>query len=364
MTRKWRIQALLLLLSAVFVLLSERNASGKSTRRNKHAHSHNHAHREEHDQEHGHEHEDHGHSHDHAHSPFSLLAGISIAKSFGGETAEGDGGSEAEHGHSHGLRNAGYSLHEGHSHDEGAEGEEASADEPTFSLSAGYRLSKRWGLALGLAFAPTAGIGDPQLGVNHSRVLSKTSNLLSSFSASLPLSKASNDTYKITTLSVGTGPVWVKNRYTYGVRGSLAKSYYSKTVIVEEEAEPEEGVALTPMRLQEDEHAHEDEAHVEDHEHEAEEAGTGPREFDRYSVNGSLTYRLARRWLLGSGLGISFVKAQFGDSSIETNATVIQGTYSWKSYSASLGLITSGAAESFTIPTTPGLTAGVFYIYE
>lgn len=354
------IRALITLLLAGFalavLLLSERPAEGKSKRKAKrpHGHSHGHGHAHEGEEEEGGKsgrttkRDHHGHAHS---SPWIFGAGVSVSKSFGSESNEGSGeggGSEAAHGHAH-------LVGEGHAHDAGGEGssEEDSVNgvEPTVTLNAGYRLSEKIGLNLGLGFVPSSGLTDPSAGGTYSMKLSRSMSGNASLSATVPLSEASRKSYKITTVSLAAGPTVTRGRWTFGGRASVGMSSYSKTVVVEEEA----GTATT-LRLQDD--------HGDEHEIELEDEGTGDREFNRFGLTSTAAYRLTNAVRLATGLGGYYVTHQFGESKIETTMTVIEGGYTWKMLVASLGIITTGSDTSLTFPKTPGVTAAVLFIYE
>lgn len=343
--------SLLLGCGMLALLLSEREAAGRSKRAKKHAHSHGHSHEEEEeDEDEGH---GHSHSHAHSHSPFTFGLGFTFSRSFGEEAAE-----EEEAEHSHALRGRdGYALHEGHSHEGGEAGEAGTATE--FAISAGYALTKRLGTELEIGVSPDTGLADPTLGATYTFPLNKSTAVGTSLSATAPLSSESEKNYKIATISLSSGPTWSKGKFTVGVKAKLAKSYYSKTIIVEEEEDEDHDHALRGFALDED-HDHEE---GEEHEVEIDE-GTGAREFDRYGVNSNLGYRLRKNWSLGCGLGVAYVTYQLSESKIETSLIVTQATYTWKSFSGTLGLLTTGVGDSFTFPTTPGVTAGLMYNYE
>src|SRR5690606_24344957 len=135
-------------------------------------------------------------------------------KTFGEASRTGEDSGGGGHGHSHGLTDE-YSLHEGHSHDGGGDTDtDSGAGETELSVNAGYQLTKRFSLNLGVAYSPGFGVGDPTAGVGYSRRTGKSMTWSGTFSATAPLSKTSKDNYKITTLTVGAGPTWTKGKYT------------------------------------------------------------------------------------------------------------------------------------------------------
>lgn len=356
--RSLKLTSLLLGFGLLALLAAEREAVGRSKRKNKHAHRHGHSHGEEKEEARD-SHAGHGHAHGSG-SKFSFGLGLSLTQSLGDEKAgEGGGGGES-HGHSHGLTDDELALDEGHSHgggEAGASDSESSGPSTEIALIGGYQLTKRLGLNLGLGFIPSEGVGDPSLGVAYSMPLQRNSSLGSSFSATAPLSAASRDIYKITTLTAGVGPTMTRGKFTLGGRAQVSMTYYSKTIVVEREEDADHDHALRDFALQEG-------ANHEEHEVAVPEAGTGDREFNRYGLSSNLGYRLAQRVSLGFGLGLAFVTHQFGPQTVETNATIVQGSYTWNAITGTLGLTTFAEGESIKAPTSPGLTAGVFYLYE
>ncbi len=336
-----------LMLGLCGLLTVERTAIGKTRKAHSHSHGHAHGGEEEGTKKKKKASGDHGHAHG---SPFIFGAGLAVSKGFGGKAAAAGGGDS--HGHAHGLRLAEEDEHEEEAEEAGAEVE--------LSLSAGYRVTPRIETGLELGFSPEAGILDPTLRGSHTHPLAKNLRLGSSLSLTIPVSKASRDDYKLTTVSLSSGPSLKRGKFTFGGKLGLAMSWFSKTVIVEEEEEAAatlRGINLSRgLGLQEEEHGEE--------EHTIESGGTGDREFNRYSLTGTTNYRLLKALGLNASLGLAYVKHQFGPSTLETNVTLIQATYTWKSISAALALTLSGAGESFTAPTVPGVSASVNYLYE
>lgn len=332
--------------------VSIEKAEGHQSKRTKKVSSHQHT------QKH-----DHG---GHEHSKWSFGAGVSIAKGLGSGAASDGGGGESGDGHTgHTHLTAaddGYSLAEGDTHDGGGGetgGGSSSGVEPTFSTSVGYRITDNIGTNLGLSFGTSSGIGDPLVGMDFRlpKLGTVSSSVIPSFT--IPVSKASADSYKITTFSTTWNPSKKSGKITYSASAGLAKSYYSKTVIVEEEAEFK-NPARKSLNLVQEDHNHDDEGIHE----EGEELDTGDREFDRYSVNTSAGYSLSKNFLAGVGLGVAMVTKQFGPSQIETNATILKGTYLWNSVATTLALGLSESQESFAAPKNPNVSLGLFYIFE
>ncbi len=292
---------------------------------------------------HKHSHDDHGHGHDHSHSPFSLGLGMSISKAFQEEHAE-------EEGHTH--LTEGLGLHGGHGGG-GAPGEESGEPDgqPYFSATAGYALSERWQLNLTQGFSTGTGIADTAFGITFNLPMSKRLKLSTTVAATAPISKESKESFKTTTVMIGAGPTWQKGRWELSGKAYLAKSYYSKTVVIEEQTTD----TATPLRLQEepiDEHA-------------LEELGaTGDREFDRYGAESEVAYRMAKRWQFGVGVGGAIATKQWGPTVYETEATIAQITYSFKALSTGLGFMMTAEGEQFQAPNTPMASFNVMYIFE
>ena len=168
------------------------------------------------------------------------------------------------------------------------------------------------------------------------------------------------DSFKMTTVSLSWNPSLKNGKFMHSGTLGLAKSYYSKTIIVEEEAESGK-TSSKPSKnfLLQEEHEHEEEITEE-----GEDLGTGDREFDRYSASTSVNYKLAKSILVGGGLGLAIVKKQFGPTQMETNATIAKGTYIWNSVSTTLSLGVSASKETFSVPNSPFASLSLFYNYE
>ena len=340
---------------ALILFVGIDNADAKSKKRSKRIQSHGHGH---------------GHGHAHQESNWILGAGVSMSQGIGDAKAESggeEGGDHSGHGHLTGDEN-GFALGEGHDHggggDEGAEGSSSSGPEPTFSGLVGYRITKKMALSLNLGFGTNSGINDPIAGLDYklSKLGKVNNSLITSFT--IPLSEASSKSFKQSTMSISWNPSLKRKKMLYSGSVGIAKTYYSKTIIVEEEAAgiPSMPATTKPIfSLQED---HEHEEGEEDLEVEGEDLATGDREFDRYSTNTSANYRLGKSFLLGGGLGLAFVTQQFGPSLIETSANIARVTWLWNSISSTLSLGLSGSGESFTAPTSPTASFSIFYSYE
>lgn len=295
---------------------------------------------------HKHSHDDHGHSHGgHNHSPFSLGLGMSVSKALKEEVH-----AEGEEGHTHLMEGLG--LHGGHGGGTPGEAGGEPDGQPYFSATAGYELSERWQLNLTQGFSSNTGIADTAFGITFSLPMTKRLKLSTTAAATAPISQESKDSFKITTVMIGAGPTWKKGRWEISAKGYLAKSYYSKTVVIEEET----ATGTTPLRFQEeppiDEHA-------------LEELGaTGDREFDRYGAESEIAYRMAKRWQFGIGGGGAMATKQWGATMYEVEATLAQLTYSWKSLSTSLGFMMTSEAEKFQAPDTPTVAFNIMYIFE
>lgn len=288
-----------------------------------------------------------GHSHDHHHhSPFSLGMGMAVSKAFG-ESEHDHEHAEGEEEHTH-LQGA--ALHGGHGGG-GTPGEAGGEPDgqPYFSLNAGYEITERWQLNLTQGFSTSEGIADTALGVTYHYPFSSRLKLSTQAFATAPVSQESKESYKMTTVMIGAGPTWEKGRWEIGGKAYLAKSYYSKTIVIEEQT------TETPLMLQEepvDEHA-------------LEELGaTGDREFDRYGFESEVAYKFARRWQFGVGVGASMATKQWGPKVYETEATLAQVTYNWKSLTTGLGFMVTSEAESFEPPKTPTAAFNIMYVYE
>lgn len=330
--------------SSLTVLGLETNAMahGSAKKRSRtHKHSHDHDHKE-----HGHKH-DHKHGHHH-HSPFSLGMGMAVSKAFGEDEHEHEHG-EGEEDHTH-LQGA--ALHGGHGGG-GTPGETGGEPDgqPYFSLNAGYEITDRWQLNLTQGFSTGTGIADTALGITHNYPFSSRLKLSTQAFATAPISKASKETYKMTTFMVGAGPTWSKGRWEIGGKAYLAKSFYSKTIVIEDHTADE----TVPLRLQEEP--------IDDHA--LEELGaTGDREFDRYGFESEVGYKFTRRWQFGVGFGASMATKQWGPTVYETEATLAQITYNWKSLTTGVGLMATSEAESFSLPKTPMASFNIMYVYE
>lgn len=333
-------------------------ADGKQARRKKRVHSHSHGH-------------SHGHSQEH--SSWILGAGVSVTKGLGGgESSSGESGGDHS-GHSHLTGSApsddSYSLGEGHSHDGGESGAEgsSSAVEPLFSAIVGYRISSNVAASLNLALGTSSGIGDPVLSGEFR--MPKLGKIGSTFipSISAPLSEASKDSYKTTTVSASWNPSLRLGKALYSGTIGLAKSYYSKTVIVEEEAAGRRmnlSATSPAFAMMQDDDGH-DHDHDDGEIHEdGEDLGTGDREFDRYSASFSGNYRLAKMLLASGGFGLALVTKQFGPSQIESTLTVAKATYLLGSLATSASFGLSSSDESFKTPSSPFVSLSVFYSYE
>lgn len=310
----------------------------------------------------------HGHSHGHSHeeSNWILGAGVSMSQGFGGSQSGGGGEEGGDHaGHSH-LTDSGSALSLGEGHDHGGGGEEgaegsSSGPEPTFSGLIGYRITKKMALNLNLGFGTTSGISDPVVGLDYSlpKIGKVKNSVITSFT--VPASEASSKSYKETTLSLSWNPSLRQKKMLYSATVGLAKSYYSKTVIVEEEAASAKPLANKSQSglLLQDDHDHDEEIEIE-----GEELGTGDREFDRYSTSANANYKISKSFLLGGGVGTALVTKQFGPSQIETSATLARVTWLWNSLSTTLSLGLSGSGESFTAPSNPTGSFSIFYSHE
>lgn len=331
---------------------SQRRRSTVSRKLNKPAHSHDHNH-------HDHDHHDH---HDHDEKGFTFSGGFSISQGFGGSSASSEeSGSHAGHQHLTGPES--FSLHNGdgesHGGESGAkEGENGSTLEPTLLATVGYKFSKRLALNLDLSYGFSTGIGDPSLGlaIRGPKIGSVSSTIVPSITA--PLSKASRESYKVTTFSLSYNPTWKVKRLAMAGTLGISKSYYSKTIIVDEDEDEE---ALTGLRsrqmLQEEEEEGELEAGAED-------VGTGDREFDRYTIALSGDYPIYKRWTLGSGYSLAFVKMQFGPSQIESTFTALKTSYTRNHISGTLSGGLFASDKSFVIPNKPIIGFSLLYIFE
>lgn len=310
------------------------SSAKKRSRTHKHKHSHRH---------------DHGHSHGHGHnhSPFTLGLGMTVSKAFGEDEHDHEH-VEGEDGHTH-LQGA--ALHGGH----GGGGNPAEAGgepdgQPYFSVNAGYELTERWQLNLTQGYSVSTGIADTAFGITYNLPFSKRLKLASQLFATAPISEESKASYKMTTIVVSTGPTWEKGRWEISAKAYLAKSYYSKTIVVEDET-----AQGTPLKLQDepiDEHA-------------LEELGaTGDREFDRYGFESEIAYRFAKRWQFGVGGGASMATKQWGATMYEVEATLAQLNYNWKTLTTGLGFMMTSEAESFSAPNTPMVSFNVMYVFE
>ena len=130
-------------------------------------------------------------------------------------------------------------LDEGHNHGgDGDSGGDPSSNSSIFAVaSVSYMVTHSLSLSLSAGYDFTnSDLNDPALGLFNTKALTKRWSLGYGASLSAPLSRSSQKTYKITTLSLTAGPKyrWTKN-FSMGLAGATSFSWYSKTIISEEE---------------------------------------------------------------------------------------------------------------------------------
>ncbi len=203
-------------------------------------------------------------------------------------------------------------------------GSQSASFSPYASAGINYKMTKSFSLGLSESFDLTgAGLGDPGASLTYSTPIAKKLAASFSLSATAPLSQASQKAFKITTGSVAAGVRKRIQKFSLGVQASVAMTWYSKTVIIDDD-EHAGLVGPSSMMLHGDEdHSTEGggtEASVPD-------GGTGNREFNRYSLKGLLGYQISGQFRADSGIGVSLVKKQFGDPYWSLDATILQISY-------------------------------------
>ncbi len=212
--------------------------------------------------------------------------------------------------------------HEGHDGGGGdTSGSGSSASFSTyFSAGVAYRMSKQVSLNLNFGYIfSDADLMDPSLGLSYSQPFAKKISLNYNVNLSAPVSKSSQNQFKITTLSISAGPRYaVTSKFSVGLSGALSMTWYSKTVIVDEKnisPIPREKTALL--------HGDDEPGHAPD---EPVPQSTGNREFNRYGVKMSAGYKLGKV-RLDSNVGFAMIQKQFGASYWGLDATILQVGY-------------------------------------
>lgn len=259
----------------------------------------------------------HNHSHDTSLFSFDLGLGAAISKPLTNPTASSSQDSaqalSLDGGHDHGGSGS-----------EGSSGNPSTALTPYLTAGVGMKLGERYNVSLSETFdLAESAVGDPSLSLGYSQKLAKNMSGISSLSLSLPISKVSQDTYKITTISAAAGPKFrLSKKLSFSVLGSIGFSWYKKTVIAEN---ANDGTNLTSNQsriLDEEEELPESD--------DATAAQVTPnREFSRYVVKTSASYQVMESIRLDSGVGIGLVKLQFGDPYWNLEATILQASYSF-----------------------------------
>ena len=212
--------------------------------------------------------------------------------------------------------------HEGHDGGGGdASGSGSSASFSTyFSAGVAYRMSKQVSLNLNFGYIfSDADLMDPSLGLSYSQPFAKKISLNYNVNLSAPVSKSSQNQFKITTLSISAGPRYaVTSKFSVGLSGVLSMTWYSKTVIVDEKNINPIPIERTTLLHSDDEPGHAPDEPV--------PQSTGNREFNRYGAKVSAGYKFGKA-RLDSNLGIAMIQKQFGASYWGLDATILQVGY-------------------------------------
>jgi hypothetical protein len=296
-------------------------------------------------------------AHTHSHGTgFSFEVGLSVTKSLGKENSKSESGESAGDDHS-GHTNLKLDGDETHSHDGSDSGDGGGttppAFDPTLTARLSYKFVPSFGALLLAGYALESGSIDPEAGVAATVSMSKRLIGNATVTASYPASKASQENYKITTIKLTAGPTYNLGRYTFGFAANTAYSWYSKTIIYEDE----EGGQSRQLRLLDDGHDH-DTAPVSPTDN---DLSASDREFSRWGGKGSIGYKIFPRLRFDTSVGASLISRQFGPSTWLTQAMLAQVTYSMRNFSGYGGLLFSKEAASLSVPTVPAINVGVGY---
>lgn len=298
--------------------------------------------------------------HDHEASKFSLAVGASVSQSLGSGKNTAATNSPAKRQLS--LLGGG---HEGH--DDGGSGEESSSDAkpglaPFIGARMAYQVTGTYTANLTAGYFTNTGLADPTAGVGAMLPLSSRMMGNASLNAAAPLSEASRDSYKTTTVTATAGPTYRQGRWVGTMTALAAMSWYSKTIIVEEQPAAFRSESSSSLHLLDGDDGHDSGGGASSFPEESE--GTGDREFNRYGARASAGYKLLRALRLDTGLGLAMVTHQFGPSTWVTDATIGQVTYTWTDYSGFIGLGLRKEDRSISAPSEPTIGAGVEYVFN
>ena len=289
----------------------------------------------------------------HAHQKWSASIGMALAQQFDffpeEETTEGSSGFR--------LLSPGHGGPEPAPSDDGSGGE-TDGDEsfkPVFDGSIGYAIGHSFNLNLGLGYSIDSGITDPTFGGAFTLPFSSRTDGSLSLSSSYPLSKYSQDDFKITTITGSAGIRHRASRWIFGFTGLIAYSWYSKTIIYVDE----DGNTSTSANLLDAGHAGGGASTTTGSN--TTEDGKLKREFSRYGGNFDLVYRASNSVSLAGAFSVTLIGHQFEPPVWFTDTTFLKASYTTHGFTTSLGFAMSGEEESFAFPTQPRIGLGIRY---
>ncbi len=325
---------------------------------------------------HKHDHSGHQHSHSghrHKHSDLTFGVGLNGSYTMGGEASSGSGeaGGSSHAGHNH-LR-----LHGGDGHDHGGGGGSSESGDAGMSLvvetSAGYQLTKNFSLNANVGFNPSEGLEDPIAGATLMVPMARRVKGEITASASAPVSAASANLGRMTTLRGTAGPIYKYKRWTLKAQAQVAYHIYNKPVplLGEEEGHDDDhdhdSAADADHDADHDDHSHglrlldDDE---EDHAHDNYAEMLMGRETVRIGGLASIGYKLSRSWSTISSGTIAIVNHAATPQTYSTFLDVVRLQYTWKSLTSSAVFSMFGEGEQLQMPTIPAIGFGVEYEIE
>ncbi len=319
-------------------------------------------------------------------SKFSLALGVSVSKGIGtpssSEAGSGAAPSEDHSGHQmlalHGGAedgDSGAAAPASGGASSGGGSTAAPAFDPTFTARGDYAFTKKMGLGLSIGFGISSGVLDPELGPTLKLPFGPKLSVNSALTATIPVSKASRDMYKTTTIKVTSGPTYTSGKISLGVSAIVAYAWYSKTVIVDDAPATKAASLQRPERSARPGlllHGGADDG-------DAGGAGAPPagfngpsgdnlassdREFSRYGLRSNFGYQFAKRFRSDSSLGAAMINHQFGASTWSTDATIAQISFSVANLTAYLAFAVSKSTPSPALPTDPNVSVGAGYLFK
>ena len=223
-------------------------------------------------------------------------------------------------------------------------------DSTKLSLKTAYQFASNADLLVVLASTKMDGFQDPSLILGYNSQLSSRSIWRTTFGAMAPLSKESKELSKTSSLSLGTGLLLSRNRWTFvsSVTGTLS-SYAAKTNSGQSMdghgmAESKIGVVsrsvlaapmadATPTAMNHEEH---------------------DKEKIRYTIANSATYFLSKKVSVGTGIDLSRTQWEMDDPTWLASLNLLQFRYNY--YNASMGVGIGFQSEDHSIiPPTTGV---------